>query len=315
MTRRKRLGDLGERWTCGLLEEAGFDAVRALNSVRHNHPGGDFLAQRHGEKYFITVKTRNKYVQGSRRLNGGYNIFPEKVRKAAKEYDAIPAWTTIQVDTDDSCYSAYYGTIDSLPNPLAVSVPMSSIAVSRYECLAKDKFDAAITSALSNQPIETIAERAGPRARRLIPSGQPNGSGTRSPRTIPLDPRSAVKFEDYVAYTDPAIQPILQELQKRIRSLRPPDNVRIKEKPTKHQRIAYSVSRIFAEVKVQKKRILIRFFGSSLPDPRNLITVIPATHKWQHEKEMAVTDRASLDYVMPHIEASYRSHLTTLPVR
>ncbi len=63
---------------------------------------------------------------------------------------------------------------------------------------------------------------------------------------------------------------------------------RITEKVTKHQRIAYSVAQVFAEVKVQKKRILIRFFGTSWPDPRGLVTNIPATHRWQHDKEIAV---------------------------
>ena len=151
MTRRKNLGDLGERWTIALLKDAGFHSVQDLNAIKYNHPGGDFLAERNGKRYFITVKARNKYVQGGRRLNGGYNIFPDKVRRAATQYHAIPAWITIQLDTENRCYSAYFGTVDALRNPNAVAVPMSLRAVSQYERLAVEKNDPAITSELSNQ--------------------------------------------------------------------------------------------------------------------------------------------------------------------
>jgi hypothetical protein len=152
MTRRRQLGDLGERWTKNLLQDAGFRAVQDLNAVKYNHPGGDFLGERAGKRYFITVKARNKFVQGGQRLNGGYNIYPEKVRAAAREYDAIPSWLMIQLDTDRRCFSAYFGTIDTLRNPNAVAVPMSVRAVSAYECLASNKVDEAITPDLSNQP-------------------------------------------------------------------------------------------------------------------------------------------------------------------
>lgn len=56
MTRTKRLGDLGERWTEELLRKAGFLSIRNLNSLRHNHAGGDFLAERQAARYFITVR-------------------------------------------------------------------------------------------------------------------------------------------------------------------------------------------------------------------------------------------------------------------
>ncbi len=151
VSRRRQIGDLGERWTKSLLESAGFRAVRDLNVVRYNHPGGDYLAERGGKTYFISVKARNKYVQGGRRLNGGYNIYPEKVRAGARQYRAIPSWLTIQLDTERRSFSAYFGTIDGLRNPNAIAVPMTPRAVGLYECLAADRPDEAITSELSNQ--------------------------------------------------------------------------------------------------------------------------------------------------------------------
>jgi predicted transport protein len=90
---------------------------------------------------------------------------------------------------------------------------------------------------------------------------------------------------------------------------------KIKEKVTKHQRVAYSFAQIFAEVKVQKKRILVRFFGTNASDPKNIVTNIPATHRWQHDKEIAVDSLGFIDYAMPFVEASYRSNRSMLPAR
>lgn len=76
---------------------------------------------------------------------------------------------------------------------------------------------------------------------------------------------------------------------------------------TKHQRVAYSVERIFAEVKIQKKKILVRFFDTGVADPKNLVTEVPASHQWQHNKEIALDDPGLADYAMRFIEPSYRS--------
>src|SRR5215510_4425819 len=80
MTRLRTLGDLGEKWAPDLLKKAGFRAIQDLNAIKYNHPGGDFLAERAGKLYFITVKARNKHVQRTGKLNAGYNIHPKKVR-------------------------------------------------------------------------------------------------------------------------------------------------------------------------------------------------------------------------------------------
>lgn len=69
--------------------------------------------------------------------------------------------------------------------------------------------------------------------------------------------KSIASFEDHVDYADPTIRPFLLELRARIKSF-DGGKGKIKEKMTKHQRVAYRVAQIFAEVKVQKKRILVR---------------------------------------------------------
>ena len=118
-----------------------------------------------------------------------------------------------------------------------------------------------------------------------------------------------VSFDDHVAYTEPAIQPVLRQLRTRITAL----DRRLTEKVTVHQRIAYSVARVFAEVKVQKKRVLVRVFDTGLPDPKNLVVDIPATHGWQHQKEISIDRVELVDYAMTFVEASYRASLRDKP--
>jgi hypothetical protein len=83
-----------------------------------------------------------------------------------------------------------------------------------------------------------------------------------------------ISFDDHVAYTEPAIRPVLRELRTRITAL----HRRVAEKVTVHQRIACSIARVFAEVKVQKKGVLVRVFDTGTPDPKNIVGDIPKTH-------------------------------------
>lgn len=66
-------------------------------------------------------------------------------------------------------------------------------------------------------------------------------------------------------------------------------------------------------MKVQKKAILVRFFGMNVEDPKHLVTEIPKSHGWQHDKEIRVESLEFVDYAMRFIEASYRSSLTNSP--
>jgi predicted transport protein len=292
MSRRRRIGDLGEHWTKSLLERAGFVDVRDLNRVRYNHAGGDFIAERGGKRYFITVKARNKYRQGTRKLNGGYNIHPEKVRRAAREYDAEPAWLTIQLDTEERTYSAYFGTVSSLGNPDAVAVPMLPRNVTGYECLAVNVVDEAITPDLSNQL--TSEEHVKP------PVRQPR-------QTPPAKAASpAASFEDHIAYAEPSVRPILHELRRRITRL----GSGIKENVTPAQRVTYRLTHDFVEIKVQKKRVLVRLFDTGVPDPRSIATPIPKSNGWSHDAELAINTVDLVDYAMPFITASYRRELS-----
>ena len=63
---------------------------------------------------------------------------------------------------------------------------------------------------------------------------------------------------------------------------------RMREKVTPARRIAYENERDFCEVKIQKKRVLVRVFNTGLPDPKGIVTDIPKSHGWQYEKEIPI---------------------------
>ena len=121
-------------------------------------------------------------------------------------------------------------------------------------------------------------------------------------------------FDEHLEYAEPHVRPILQELRQRILAL---DPKKIQEGITEQKRIRYSVNRIFAEVKVQKKLVLIRFFDMGLSDPEKLVRHIPyaASQGWQHDKEIRIDSMNLVDYAMQFVEASYRSAFTRMQPR
>ena len=290
MTRRKELGNLGEKWTVRLLQRARFRDIQDLNERRYNHPGADFLADRDGIRYFITVKARNKYRQGTRSLNGGYNIHPNKVLKFAQQYDAEPAWLTIQVDTESRCFSAYFGTIASLRNPSGVGVPMTPNAVAGYECLARDQFDAQIIPDLSNQidEIATVPLKTFKPPRRAAKA---------------METPVSVSFNDHYNYTDEERRHLLIKIRQAVRGL--DDN--IFEKVTPAQRVAYNKPnrKIFLEVKVQKHAIMLHMI--TVPDPDQVLSTIPGSHEWdQLARRVKIETDSDLDRVLPLIRIAYQ---------
>ena len=90
---------------------------------------------------------------------------------------------------------------------------------------------------------------------------------------------------------------------------------RIDERATPAQRIVYLVDRVFAEVKVQKKRVLVRVLDTATPDPKGLLHHIDhaAKNGWQHDKELHLDDLLGLDEGMPFIEASLRQSVADMP--
>jgi len=154
MAYRKLLGDWGEAHAVKLLRSAKFNDIVPLNAGQQ-HPGGDVLASKNGNRYFFSVKARDRFGK-DRKPNPGYNIYPPKVIRAAKAYDAIPAWLVIRADRRDNTLCSYWGLISEIPsskkNRSRVYVSMSESAIATYRCLADKVTDRSITTIFHSKP-------------------------------------------------------------------------------------------------------------------------------------------------------------------
>ncbi len=136
-SRTKQLGDFGEQLAIKLLAGAGFTEILDLNEKQSNYPFADLYAERDGERFIISVKTRLKYERLGG-LNPRYNLGLEWRRKAAlaeRNEDAIAAWLTIPVD--EHTYSAYFGLVALVEE--SNGIPMVPEALQYYECLAANQ--------------------------------------------------------------------------------------------------------------------------------------------------------------------------------
>ncbi|WOS65838.1 DGQHR domain-containing protein [Sinorhizobium fredii] len=117
-------------------------------------------------------------------------------------------------------------------------------------------------------------------------------------------------IEDHIAYAEPHIRRILFGLRAAIRGLDP----RIIERATPAQRIVYLIDRIFAEVKVQKRCVLVRFFDRGVPDPERKVRHVEHAQKngWQHDKEIRLYDLNAVDYAVQFISAALEVVATPL---
>lgn len=157
--RTKALGRYGEKITMGLLESAGFTAVRYMGAY---HPFADYYAERKGHRFIISVRTRNMYLKnansrdGKLKINPCYNICKKTtdVRQIANIHNAEPAWITIQVDAEAQSYSAYFGTIADLnAKGERYSVPMTPDCTAGYDSLASDWRDLEIKPEWTNRQV------------------------------------------------------------------------------------------------------------------------------------------------------------------
>lgn len=137
--RSHRLGRIGEEWAETLLVRNGFTHVHNLNVKQANHSYADIYAEKDGQKYVISVKTRNK-LQAGGTLNGLYNLSSlgnhyETAAMAESSLGAKAAWIAIAVE--EGVFSAYFGLLIDLNGKNGI--PMTETAVSKYQCLAKSE--------------------------------------------------------------------------------------------------------------------------------------------------------------------------------
>lgn len=137
--RSHKLGNLGELWAEEALTDNGFTSVENLNNKHRNHGYADIYAERAGERYVVSVKTRNK-LKASGILNKDYNLSSSGNHYALAEVaentkQAKAAWIAISVE--ETTFNAYFGLLTDLNGKN--TIPMTEEAVSSYQCLARDK--------------------------------------------------------------------------------------------------------------------------------------------------------------------------------
>lgn len=120
--RKKSLGELGELFAIKVLVDEGFDRIRNLNDIKRNEAYADIYCEKDGDRYVISVKTRNKF-QADGKLNSRYNLGTnayEKARSVAEKYNAKAYWMAVQLEMNN--YSIYFGSLDSLNGANAIPV-------------------------------------------------------------------------------------------------------------------------------------------------------------------------------------------------
>ena len=137
--RLKALGELGELIGIKTLVDSGYFEIRNLNDLKMNYPFADLIAYKDGKRYVISLKARNKF-QRDGKINPRYILGRDdlltKASKAAKEFNAIPAWMAIQFT--EKKFSVYFGTLEEINNAKAIPV-LKCMKKEVGTCLVEEK--------------------------------------------------------------------------------------------------------------------------------------------------------------------------------
>jgi len=153
------IGNWGEEYGIKLLKKNGFTNIKDLNKVIHNFPVFDLLAQKNGDWYVFSSKTRNKYQPSDGKLNRQYNILQRakskyKLNKALellKEKFSIEGvkkyWIACPIDYKQKTQTFYFGNLEDIKDwknlskeDTYIGVKMNEEILKTYSVLGKAKF-------------------------------------------------------------------------------------------------------------------------------------------------------------------------------
>ena len=120
--RKKSLGELGELFALKALVDKEFDRIRNLNDQTMNEPFADLVCEKDGQKYVISVKSRNKF-QKNGKLNTRYNLgkdVHERALASEIKYKAKACWMAVQFERNS--FSIYFGGLKELNRSKAIPV-------------------------------------------------------------------------------------------------------------------------------------------------------------------------------------------------
>jgi predicted transport protein len=115
---------------------------------------------------------------------------------------------------------------------------------------------------------------------------------------------SEVSVENHINKAQPFIQELFLKLKSKIFEL----DENIQQKTTSAY-IGYRVSKTFAEVHIQKSRILIYLRPLDYYDPEGKVSKVPDTHNWVLNRRVYIDNEDNIDYVINLIEQSYKDVL------
>jgi hypothetical protein len=150
--RAGKLGLIGEQLALAELALHGFTEIRHLNHPKKNHPFAPFAdisAERNGLKFWIGVKTRNKY-QNEGTINPCYKIDPRGRALAVQLEQSVPGTIAACIGisvvlSERSCfdgelsnsYSCYFALLRNLTDRQGMGMRKRQLA--SYEPLAENK--------------------------------------------------------------------------------------------------------------------------------------------------------------------------------
>jgi hypothetical protein len=120
------------------LVDNGFEQIQNTNDHNRNFPFADLFAVKNGKRFVISVKARNKYQKGGKKLNSRFKLGAkcyENAEKAKTKYEAEPHWIAVQFH--GSRYSIYFGSLAQLDGNRGI--PMDDKDLSSYRCLVDDE--------------------------------------------------------------------------------------------------------------------------------------------------------------------------------
>jgi hypothetical protein len=158
--RKGELGRYGEIVVCELLAENGWHNCTHIGGFNRCY---DIAAYKDGQKFLISVKTRNHTTDKNDLKTDGYNLFYPKKKggdpyaevKIAEEiahgHNAIPMWVTVTVDAAKQIrLQVCHGLVTDLLNKKLI--PMSPSDILRHTKLgAQNVFDPRINPMWSNR--------------------------------------------------------------------------------------------------------------------------------------------------------------------
>jgi hypothetical protein len=157
-SRKSELGRFGETVVCERLAQHGYTCTYLGGTNRCF----DIVAYKDGQKFLVSVKTRNHTTDKNDLKKDGYNLFYNKTKagdanaevrtalRIAHEHYAIPMWVTVTVDAAQrKLLHVCYGRVADLPNNKLI--PMSPSDILRHQKLGEQNvFDPRISPIWSN---------------------------------------------------------------------------------------------------------------------------------------------------------------------